>query len=770
MSKFLTEDQVRDKARAILRFADTENAHSDAGQLRTFNQLGFTGVLDKPDGWYLPHETHSPAIILETKNSKVRFSSKHRNELMKNVEIAMSRYSKVIGILYNGYEVEVYKNLELLEEERELRNKEYYLGLFSKNSIDKRLIYSLTKSINDSLHIDFGIHNLYHRMIFTACALVAKRYGAILFHDMSFDLFSGSICDKLKSSLGDDLSKNIKLQTLLDVYSEIKLNKACRPEAINGFIDDITEISENINSDYWNGEDVMAIFFNEFNRYKKKPESGQVFTPDHITSLMYRITETRRDDRVLDAACGSGAFLVKAMCNMIDEAGGIHTAKAEDIAQSQLYGIENHREIYALACANMLIHKDGKTNLVDFDSRTQTACRWIAEKGITRVLMNPPFENKFGCLEIVENVLDNVAKRAVCAFILPDNKLIKNAHRAQRILSNHRLDKIIKLPQDLFPGVETSIFMFTSGIGGTPSDKIFTCYIADDGLETVKNQGRQDVKGKWGEIEDYWVDVILHRRDDVSVKWISRSAGDKLCYKMPEEALELSSSDFQKTVMDFLLFENGVDEIEFKSYISDLLLYGGRTTEELLLVKSFVGGSRKDIDTSDWNHDLKVSDVFGRPSRPAARSKSKYEAGGVPFVSSKNRHNGVECYVAPIGGEALDSGGCITLSPVDGSAFYQPHDFLGRGGAGSSIIMLNPKRRINRHQALFVCTVLKAVCSKFKFKDMANSNDIPNEKLPLPVTVSGEIDWPFMGAYVKKLEKRLLKSIAAYKAVLKGSA
>lgn len=55
-------------------------------------------------------------------------------------------------------------------------------------------------------------------------------------------------------------------------------------------------------------EDVMGIFFNEFNRYKKKSESGQVFTPDHITSFMYRLIEVNQNDKVLDAACGSGAF------------------------------------------------------------------------------------------------------------------------------------------------------------------------------------------------------------------------------------------------------------------------------------------------------------------------------------------------------------------------------------------------------------------------------------------------------------------------------
>ena len=84
-----------------------------------------------------------------------------------------------------------------------------------------------------------------------------------------------------------------------------------------------------MNSDAWRGEDVMGIFFNEFNRYKKKSEAGQIFTPEHITDFMYRILEVNKDDRVLDACCGSGGFLVKAMANMIQEASGLQTDKAK---------------------------------------------------------------------------------------------------------------------------------------------------------------------------------------------------------------------------------------------------------------------------------------------------------------------------------------------------------------------------------------------------------------------------------------------------------
>jgi type I restriction-modification system DNA methylase subunit len=34
---------------------------------------------------------------------------------------------------------------------------------------------------------------------------------------------------------------------------------------------------------------------------------------------MYRLIDINQNDVILDAACGSGAFLVKSMCNMIKE-------------------------------------------------------------------------------------------------------------------------------------------------------------------------------------------------------------------------------------------------------------------------------------------------------------------------------------------------------------------------------------------------------------------------------------------------------------------
>lgn len=586
MGEYLTEDEVRETAGKILGFTKVKNVKCGVGQITTFNQLGIKGggKDKKPDGWYLPKDKGAIAIILETKNSNEDIGKKKWiNEIKQNCQIVMDAgYTHVIGILHNGYKTLGFKNNIPIDVTNELQDKEYYFKFFTEECIDKERIYTLTARINNCLHSEFGIKNLYHRMIFTACALVAKRFQAPLIAGMDYETFKTCIKSTLKKELKDSQKENQKIELLWQVNDEIKMNSMENQEAIDNFIKWVSEISDCLNSNKWRGEDVMGIFFNEFNRYKKKTDSGQIFTPDHITSFMYRLINVSQHDNVGDFTCGSGAFLVKSMSNMIEEAGGVNTRKAKDIKAKQLYGIEFDREIYALACANMLIHKDGKTNLEHLDTRKKEACDWIKSKPITKVLMNPPYENKYGCIDIVKNVLDNVEKGTDCAFILPDKKLEKVSPKTvKRILEKHRLTKIIKLPEQLFfgVGVTTSIFVFKAGEPQN-NEEIFGCYIEDDGHETVKNQGRHDVKNKWQAIEDYWIDSINKLRDEKynTVQWIKPSK--HLSYQMPEKPFEIFEEDFRKTAMDYLMFEYGIDVKEFGEKLLNSAMYSSDVKEK----------------------------------------------------------------------------------------------------------------------------------------------------------------------------------------------
>ena len=109
-----TEDQVRSHAEKTLGFDDGEkDVVQGVGQITTFNQLGFKGKSDKPDGWYLPRDKGKVAIVLETKAEGVDISKKAcTDELLKNISIVATKYASVVGILYNGDEVRVFKNAE----------------------------------------------------------------------------------------------------------------------------------------------------------------------------------------------------------------------------------------------------------------------------------------------------------------------------------------------------------------------------------------------------------------------------------------------------------------------------------------------------------------------------------------------------------------------------------------------------------------------------------------------------------------------------------
>jgi type I restriction-modification system DNA methylase subunit len=756
----MTEDKVRDKAGKILGFSDTESATSGVGQITSFNQLGFKGVKDRPDGWYLPNEKSFPAIILETKSKKTNLKKAHIDELLKNTKIVNKKYKNHIGLLYNGVIVKIYKNGKFYKDEDELKNKEYYLNIFAENKIDTNKIYTLTANINNNLHFNFGIKNLYHRMIFTACALVAKRYGSVLIKGMNYTTFHTSIHTTLAKSFEEARKQNIKLDILLESYSSIKMNITENQEAIDDFIDDVCNISDNINSDFWNGEDVMAIFFNEFNRYKGKSESGQVFTPDHITSLMYKVIGVDKDDVILDAACGSGAFLVKAMCNMVKEAGGNSTTKSKQIKTKQLYGIEMDREIFALACANMLIHKDGKTNLEQLDSRSDVAKKWIKSKNITKVLMNPPFENKYGCLDFVSNVLDSVKRNISCAFIMPDKKLEANQKKAERILKNHSLLKIIKLPNEIFTGTTTSVFIFQSGIP-QKNKKIFSCAILEDGLQTIKNQGRQDIANAWEAIESYWVDVIYRQSGDDSVQWIDPS--ENLSHQSEETPFSISEKDFKRNILNYIFFKSKIDPNVFKEKILNYIFYDFQddlSAKTLSVLKKKVSTSSTDneLDISSW----KKFQICGKGGlfelvQPTARKLTDYlDEGDVAFVASGGFNNGIEKYVKTKPKEVVDKGNCITISAIGGFSFYQEKDFIGRGGAGSAIKIIYNKN-LNEMNALFICCILQRTLSKYDYNTMLSGTKLKKEFIYLPVKDDDTPDWKRMEKYSKKLFKDLEK-------------
>lgn len=179
------------------------------------------------------------------------------------------------------------------------------------------------------------------------------------------------------------------------------------------------------------------------------------------------------------------------------------------------------------------------------------------------------------------------------------------------------------------------------------------------------------------------------------------------------------------------------------------------------------------VDISDWK-DFQISRLF-RISSPASRSIKTYNEGDVPYVSSGSINNGIISYLEPNEDEELEKGNCITVSPLDGSSFYQEDDFLGRGGAGSAISLLY-NDNLTRYNALFICTVIKIMAQKFDYNDALTSDNLKTLKISLPAQKdkNGEFsidvnkqysdegfipDWDYMEQYMKAIEERAQRRI-----------
>lgn len=160
------------------------------------------------------------------------------------------------------------------------------------------------------------------------------------------------------------------------------------------------------------------------------------------------------------------------------------------------------------------------------------------------------------------------------------------------------------------------------------------------------------------------------------------------------------------------------------------------------------------LDEKEWD-EFFIGDLF-EVSRPKSRNKDDYDFGNTPFVASGALNNGVMKCCDAKQDEQLDAGNCITVSPVDGSTFYQPMDFLGRGGAGSSILMLRSDW-LNLYLGQFIARTVRQTCSKYTYGHMGNKDSIKRERIMLPIDDSGKPDYEYMEQYAKNMMLRKYK-------------
>ncbi|EFA23834.1 hypothetical protein BIFGAL_02943 [Bifidobacterium gallicum DSM 20093 = LMG 11596] len=133
-----------------------------------------------------------------------------------------------------------------------------------------------------------------------------------------------------------------------------------------------------------------------------------------------------KDRVLLDPTCGTAGFLISAMHRMLTLADT--DAQKKNIKKKQLHGFELQSNMFAVAAANMILRKDGNSNLECCDFLRKNPAQ-VQLKGATVGLMNPPYSQGTKAdpeqyeISFIEHMLDSLAIDARAAVIVPQSSM-----------------------------------------------------------------------------------------------------------------------------------------------------------------------------------------------------------------------------------------------------------------------------------------------------------------------------------------------------------
>lgn len=337
---------------------------------------------------------------------------------------------------------------------------------------------------------------------------------------------NNAILDAITRQLADKINNLSKSYSWKDRFSFIKNIDYSLLEYKNI----ISKIENNIFKPFQNDEkqDILGKAYKIFlKRAGKIDNKNIILTPDHIKSLMVELSRLNINDVVLDTCTGTGGFLMEAMEVLIKLANS-NDKKIKAIKEKQLIGFEVDSVLFALACSNMFLHGDGRTNLLFrssllddkneniINNKDKDLLHYINKLKPTKCIINPPYENN-NSIHFTLQALKYLQPNGKLIIIMPTPTLTQNQNGlTEEVLKIAKLDFVIRMPYNLFSEqkrtVNTSIFGFTK----TPhnkSDEVIYFNLEDDGFVSIQHKGRVDKFNKWNNLRLTIIESIFNSKE-----------------------------------------------------------------------------------------------------------------------------------------------------------------------------------------------------------------------------------------------------------------
>lgn len=493
------------------------------------------------------------------------------------------------------------------------------------------------------------------------------------------------------------------------------------PDTLNMFLKEVSDFS------YDNSEDLGNAFEYLLSIMGSQGDAGQFRTPRHIIDMMVEIVDPKKNETILDPACGTAGFLISAYRHILaqnkDEEGK-STLTADDRKRltENFAGYDISPDMVRLSRVNMYLHHFTKPKISEYDTLTSEE-KW--DDCYDVILANPPFMTPKGGIMphsryrvkakrsevlFVDYIAEHLNPTGRAAIIVPEGIVFQsaNAYKELRkyLVDDGLLYAVISLPAGVFnpySGVKTSILLIDKSFARL-KDEILFVKLNNDGFDL----GAQRQPQKGSEIPEI-IRIFQKYHADME----PQTTYDEI----RQHPLVTIASRKQVVEQDYILVGERYTQQRELNGKYELASLGDKT---LFQIES--GGTPSSGVEGYWNGGINWATLADLPAEnlitEVAQTQRTISAAGLGNSSAK---------LLPVGTVLVSTRATIGRVAISKTELATNQGF-------KNIIVLDAKRVSNEYIAYMMTTMtekLLALASGGTFKEVSKSNFLTLE-IPLP--------------------------------------
>jgi type I restriction enzyme M protein len=267
------------------------------------------------------------------------------------------------------------------------------------------------------------------------------------------------------------------------------------PRTLSLFLKEINEFS------YEHSENLGNAFEYLLSILGSQGDAGQFRTPRHIIDFIVEVVDPKKNETILDPACGTAGFLISAYKHILKTNKEKALTPDEKLKlMNNLAGYDISPDMVKLALVNMYLHGFPEPKIHEYDTLSSEK-RW--DETFDVVLANPPFMTPKGGITphkrfsiqasraevlFVDYIVEHLTINGRAGIIVPEGVIFQSNKaytQLRKKLVEDGLFAVVSLPAGVFnpyAGVKTSILLFDNEISKKTKNFLFV-KIQNDGFD-----------------------------------------------------------------------------------------------------------------------------------------------------------------------------------------------------------------------------------------------------------------------------------------------